>query len=73
MILHWSRWIFPEGTAAYGEPVLEQVDPEGPQHVERPILGQGRDVRRKEQQRCFRLITSIPHLPLDRGGVGVRN
>lgn len=21
----WSRWIFPQGTAAHGEPVLEQV------------------------------------------------
>lgn len=42
MILHWSRWIFPEGTTAYGEPVLEQIDPEGPQHVERTHIGAGK-------------------------------
>lgn len=47
----WSKWVFPEETAAHGEIMQERVYREGMQPVGLTALKQGSSVRRKEQQR----------------------
>ncbi|KAM6371429.1 MORN repeat-containing protein 1 [Pluvialis apricaria] len=47
----WSGWIFPEETAAHGKPTQEQVLLTGAGACGGPTPEQGKNVRRKEQQR----------------------
>lgn len=54
--------LFPEGTAAHEEPMLEQVLLRGAAACGETTLEQGRSVRKKEQQRnCYKLTrTPLP-------------
>ncbi|GAB0185873.1 hypothetical protein GRJ2_001052600 [Grus japonensis] len=59
---HWSKWVFPEGTVARGQPTQEQVYPEGLQPVEGPTLEQGRSVEEgAAEQSCYGLTPSLRH------------
>lgn len=58
---YWSKQVFPKGTAAWGEPALEQVYPEWLQLMEGPVLKQGQSMRTKEQQRRAVMDRTQPH------------
>lgn len=77
-LLH-CRWLFAEGTAAHGEPVLKQVYLEGLQPMRRSHTGVGGKCEEEEasERSCYGLST-VPHSPSlcaaqKRGGRGVRD
>lgn len=62
----WSKWLYPEGTVAHGEPTLEQVYPGRLQPMERTLSGAGPKCEEEgaAESTCYGLTTTaILHPP----------